>query len=97
MHAKCGPKKLPSFACVSPTFAAGAFFTAPCLNGRLPESPAIQDRRLYESAALPPQYPARSLLTIEDVSFATAALATDAARLITGDTIYIDGGYDIMG
>jgi enoyl-[acyl-carrier protein] reductase I len=41
--------------------------------------------------------PARSLVTIEDVGFATAALATDAARLITGDTIYIDGGYHIMG
>jgi enoyl-[acyl-carrier protein] reductase I len=31
------------------------------------------------------------------VGFATAAFATDAARLITGDTIYIDGGYHIMG
>jgi enoyl-[acyl-carrier protein] reductase I len=41
--------------------------------------------------------PSRSLVTIEDVGFATAALATDAARLITGDTIYIDGGYHIMG
>jgi enoyl-[acyl-carrier protein] reductase I len=36
-------------------------------------------------------------VTIEDVGFATAALATDAARLITGDTIYIDGGHHIMG
>jgi enoyl-[acyl-carrier protein] reductase I len=41
--------------------------------------------------------PARSLVTIEDVGFATAGLATDAAKLITGDTIYIDGGYHIMG
>jgi enoyl-[acyl-carrier-protein] reductase (NADH) len=41
--------------------------------------------------------PARSLVSIEDVGFATAGLATDAARLITGDTIYIDGGYHIMG
>ena len=36
-------------------------------------------------------------MTIEDVGFATAALATDAARLITDDTIYIDGGYHIVG
>src|SRR6201992_2940653 len=36
--------------------------------------------------------PARSLVTIEDVGAATAFLAHDAARLITGDTIYIDGG-----
>ena len=41
--------------------------------------------------------PARRLVTIEDVGFAVAGLATDAARLITGDTIYIDGGYHIMG
>jgi enoyl-[acyl-carrier protein] reductase I len=41
--------------------------------------------------------PARRLVTIEDVGFAVAGLATDAAKLITGDTIYIDGGYHIMG
>jgi enoyl-[acyl-carrier protein] reductase I len=41
--------------------------------------------------------PARKLVTIEDVGLATAGLATDAAKLITGDTIYIDGGYHIMG
>ena len=41
--------------------------------------------------------PARQLVTIEDVGFAVAGLATDAAKLITGETIYIDGGYHIMG
>jgi len=40
--------------------------------------------------------PARAVATIEDVGFATAALASDAARLITGSTIYVDGGYHIM-
>src|ERR1700750_1917108 len=40
--------------------------------------------------------PARSLVTIEDVGVATAFLAHDAARLITGDTIYIDGGYHVV-
>jgi enoyl-[acyl-carrier protein] reductase I len=50
--------------------------------------------RRAEAAA---RAPSRSLVTIEDVGFATAALATDAARLITGDSIYIDGGYHIMG
>jgi enoyl-[acyl-carrier protein] reductase I len=40
--------------------------------------------------------PVRSLVGIEDVGRATAYLATDAARLITGDTIYIDGGYHII-
>jgi enoyl-[acyl-carrier protein] reductase I len=52
------------------------------------------DDLLNEAAA---RAPSRSLVTIEDVGFATAALATDAARLITGDTLYIDGGYHIMG
>ncbi|UPG73205.1 enoyl-ACP reductase FabI [Roseomonas gilardii subsp. gilardii] len=41
--------------------------------------------------------PARSLVSIEDVGLATAYLATDAAKLITGQTLYIDGGYNIMG
>ncbi|HEX2653514.1 MAG TPA: enoyl-ACP reductase FabI [Xanthobacteraceae bacterium] len=40
--------------------------------------------------------PARSLVSIDDVGAATAFLAHDAARLITGDTLYIDGGYHIM-
>jgi enoyl-[acyl-carrier protein] reductase I len=40
--------------------------------------------------------PTRSLVSIEDVGAATAFLAHDAARLITGDTIYIDGGYHII-
>ena len=40
--------------------------------------------------------PTRSLVSIDDVGVATAFLAHDAARLITGDTIYIDGGYHIM-
>lgn len=40
--------------------------------------------------------PSRSLVTIEDVGLATAFLAHDAARLITGDTLFIDGGYHII-
>jgi enoyl-[acyl-carrier protein] reductase I len=40
--------------------------------------------------------PARSLVSIEDVGFATAFLAHDAARLITGSTLYVDGGYHII-
>jgi enoyl-[acyl-carrier protein] reductase I len=41
--------------------------------------------------------PAHRLVTIDDVGFATAALAVDAARLITGEVTYVDGGYHIMG
>ncbi|MFZ1416161.1 MAG: enoyl-ACP reductase FabI [Defluviicoccus sp.] len=41
--------------------------------------------------------PARALVTIEDVGMATAFLASDYAKLITGDTMYIDGGYHVVG
>lgn len=40
--------------------------------------------------------PARALVSIDDVGVATAFLAHDAARLITGETLYVDGGYHIM-
>ena len=38
----------------------------------------------------------RSLVSIDDVGIAVAFLATDAAKLITGETLYIDGGYHII-
>ena len=41
--------------------------------------------------------PANQLVNIKDVGIATAALATPGGHLITGNTIYIDGGYHIMG
>jgi enoyl-[acyl-carrier protein] reductase I len=41
--------------------------------------------------------PARQLVSIEDVGVATAVLATDHAKLITGETVYVDGGYHILG
>ena len=50
---------------------------------------------LMEDAAR--RAPSRMLVTIEDVGMATAFLATDYARRITGDTMYIDGGYHIVG
>jgi enoyl-[acyl-carrier protein] reductase I len=40
--------------------------------------------------------PAHRLVSIEDVGVATAFLAHDAARVITGETLYIDGGYHII-
>jgi enoyl-[acyl-carrier protein] reductase I len=40
--------------------------------------------------------PARSLVSIDDVGVAVAFLATNAAKLITGETLYIDGGYHII-
>jgi enoyl-[acyl-carrier protein] reductase I len=40
--------------------------------------------------------PARSLVGIDDVGIATAFLALESARLITGETLYVDGGYHII-
>ena len=40
--------------------------------------------------------PARELVGIDDVGMATAFLAHDAARLITGQVLYVDGGYHII-
>ena len=40
--------------------------------------------------------PTRSLVSIDDVGVATAFLAHDAAKLITGQTLYVDGGYHII-
>ena len=40
--------------------------------------------------------PLGRLVSIEDVGTATAFLAHDAAKLITGETLYVDGGYHII-
>ena len=40
--------------------------------------------------------PARSLVSIDDVGTAVAFLGMDGAKLITGETLYIDGGYHII-
>ena len=55
----------------------------------IPEFDALLDKARTKA-------PARSLVSIEDVGVATAFLAHDAARLITGETLYIDGGVNIM-
>ncbi|WP_293933807.1 enoyl-ACP reductase FabI [Iodobacter sp.] len=52
------------------------------------------DELLDKAAA---EAPSRSLVSIEDVGAACAGLASDSAKLITGGTIYIDGGFHIMG
>jgi enoyl-[acyl-carrier protein] reductase I len=51
------------------------------------------DELLVDAAA---KAPARQLVTIDDVGIATAALSADGARLITGETIYVDGGLHIV-
>jgi enoyl-[acyl-carrier protein] reductase I len=41
--------------------------------------------------------PARRLVTIEEVGAACVFLASDYAAAMTGETLYIDGGYHILG
>jgi enoyl-[acyl-carrier protein] reductase I len=55
----------------------------------IPEFDALLDKAKAKA-------PARSLVSIDDVGVATAFLAHDAAKLITGETLYIDGGYHII-
>ena len=55
----------------------------------IPEFDALLDKAKAKA-------PARSLVSIEDVGVATAFLAHDAARLITGESLYVDGGYHII-
>jgi enoyl-[acyl-carrier protein] reductase I len=50
---------------------------------------------LIEKAAS--RAPNRALVSIEDVGMATAFLASEYAKLITGDTMYVDGGYHVVG
>ena len=50
---------------------------------------------LMEKAAS--RAPSRMLVSIEDVGMATAFLATEFAKRMTGETMYIDGGYHILG
>ena len=55
----------------------------------IPEFDALLDKAKAKA-------PSRSLVSIDDVGIATAFLAHDAARLITGETLYVDGGYHII-
>ena len=41
--------------------------------------------------------PARRLVTVEEVGAACVFLASDYAAAMTGETLYIDGGYHILG
>lgn len=55
----------------------------------IPEFDALLEKAKRKS-------PARELVAIDDVGATTAFLAHDAARLITGQVLYVDGGYHII-
>jgi enoyl-[acyl-carrier protein] reductase I len=55
----------------------------------IPEFDALLEKAKAKS-------PSRTLVSIDDVGVATAFLAHDAAKLITGQTLYVDGGYHIV-
>ena len=69
---------------------------ATCARGEAAEPPPAAPREAPLLDKAKAQAPARSLVSIDDVGVATAFLAHDAARLITGETLYIDGGYHII-
>ena len=50
---------------------------------------------LMEKAAN--EAPLNQLVTIEAIGEATAFLISNKARFITGQTIYVDGGYNLKG
>ena len=82
MAAELGPKGI----CVH-AISPGPLAT--CAASGIPEFDALLDKAKAKA-------PTRSLVSIDDVGAATAFLAHDAARLITGETLYIDGGYHII-
>src|SRR5262249_7359960 len=57
---------------------------------RLPEFAALMGRGAQRA-------PTRRLVTIEEIGAACVFLATPYAAAMTGETLYIDGGYHILG
>jgi enoyl-[acyl-carrier protein] reductase I len=51
------------------------------------------DELLHKAQA---KAPARSLVSVDEVGAAVAFLGMNIAKLITGETLYIDGGYHII-
>jgi enoyl-[acyl-carrier protein] reductase I len=82
MAAELGPKRIRVHA-ISP----GPLATRAASG--IPEFDELLDKAKSKA-------PARNLVSIDDVGVTTAFLAHDAAKLITGETLYVDGGYHII-
>jgi enoyl-[acyl-carrier protein] reductase I len=52
------------------------------------------EKLLDDAASRAPQH---QLVTIADVGAVTAMLCSDAARSLTGNVIFVDAGYHVMG
>ena len=83
MAAELGPRKIRVHA-VSP----GPLATRAASG--IPDFDALMHR-------VEQQAPARRLVTVEEVGAACVFLASDYAGAMTGETLYIDGGYHILG
>ena len=74
--------------------ALAAFAIAPCVHAQAP-SPAVPPDVLTLDDAIA-RAPQNRLVDIEDVGNTCAFLASDAARALTGEVTYVDGGFNIM-
>lgn len=66
---------------VGPGYVATGVYTAAVEAGRLREADVLA------------RTPARRIGTVEEIADAVAFLASDAARFITGQVLYVDGGF----
>ena len=41
--------------------------------------------------------PLRSNISIEDVGGTAVYLASDLSKAVTGETVYVDGGFNVLG
>ena len=77
-----------AWGCAKAFRAFGAELAVTYLNDKaIPEFDELLEKAKTKA-------PARSLVSIDDVGIATAFLAHE--KLMTGDTVYIDGGYHII-
>jgi enoyl-[acyl-carrier protein] reductase I len=68
----------------------------PFRQARLRPAPLRASRYSMSFCIRPSRKRRPCLVSVMDVGIATAFLAHEASRLITGDTLYVDGGYHVI-
>ena len=92
-----GRARSPRSATSPPSSAPRASASTPSRPARSPPAPPPASPSSTRCSRRPrSKAPARELVDIDDVGAACAFLAHDAARLITGQVLYVDGGYHII-